>query len=149
MSDNLSVFPAWRLTTLRLSFSSEPPSPGWGPALHDSVPSLQSALVVKMYCSLIQAPSQQEQMVGVYRDGGVTVSISGAPLASAEHVKKMKRALFSGLTSVYCVFALKGRVPAQVFAYVPITIHYYILPAHAARLTPRRTVAWTTRCAFQ
>lgn len=89
-------------------FQLEPPSPGWGPALHDSVPSLESALVVKMYCSLIQAQSQQEQMVGVYRDGDVTVSISGAPLASAEHVKKMKRTLFSA--SRRCIVCLHWRV---------------------------------------
>lgn len=50
--------------------------------------SLLSALVVKMYCSFIQVQSQQEQMVGVYRIGDVTVSISGAPLGSAEHIRK-------------------------------------------------------------
>lgn len=95
--------------------------------------SLQSALLVKMYCSLIQAQSQQEQMVGVYRAGDATVSISGAPLPSAEHVRKERHSQ-DGI-GILCVCT--GWLWVQVFASAPTTIHYYSLAAHRAHLTPR------------
>lgn len=72
-------------------------------------------------------------MVSVYRAGDVTVSISGAPLASAEHVRKERHSQDG--VAILCVCT--DWLWVQVFAYIPITIHYYILPAHRAHLAPR------------